>query len=358
MRLMQTFTFYDRYLAEFCARHPELEALDYENQMRLLRLDGFAAGQILTPVLPDLGYETFLAVMNYLPAQGRWAMEHGLSAPRSRQEQLALLARQVEEFRPDILYLGDPILTDGRWVRSLTWKPRLVVGWRQAEIPPGTDWQGYDLMLSGDEAYRKTALALGARASEPYRPGFPGFLADLVADVPEQNDVVFTGQITRDHGSRLRCLSDLAKAAATGEPPFGLALFLAAHSPVPEELSRLDQGARWGLDMYRCLKAGRIVLNVHIDLTVPGVNFRIIETAGVGGFLLTEAGPELNSLFAPGREVETYTGIGELVEKIRHYLDRPAERKAMARRAQERCLRDHCMEARAAWFNEIMRSHL
>lgn len=357
MRLMQTFTFYESYLHNFYRHHPDLIQRPYDEQMAVLRQDGFCAGQILTPYLQDHGFETFLAVSNFLPAQFRWAEDHGLKRPTTWSELMAVTAAQIETFKPDVLYLGDPLLTDGRFVRGLSWKPRLTLTWRQASIPQGTDWRGIDLLLSGDESCRKRGLSLGVPAAEFYRPGFPTFIADAVRHEQKQWDVVFTGQITGEHLQRLTVLERLARLRSDGRLPIDIGYFLACQDErvLPEAVRTLNKGAVWGMEMYRTLRRARMCLNVHIDITGQGVNFRVLESAGCGTFQLTEDSPSLAAAFTPGDEVGVYRDFDHLVESVTHYLDHAHEREAIAERGQRRCLADHGMEGRAAYFADMIR---
>ena len=56
--------------------------------------------------------------------------------------------------------------------------------------------------------------------------------------------------------------------------------------------------------------------------------------------------------FQPGEEILTYSGIDDLVQKIRHVLRHPDEAQAIRTKGRERSLREHTWEAR---FNKIFR---
>ena len=79
--------------------------------------------------------------------------------------------------------------------------------------------------------------------------------------------------------------------------------------------------------MYRLLRDARISLNRHIaEAEGHANNMRLYEATGVGSLLLTDEGSNLAELFEPGREVVTYAGVDDLVEKARHYLAHEDER--------------------------------
>jgi spore maturation protein CgeB len=79
---------------------------------------------------------------------------------------------------------------------------------------------------------------------------------------------------------------------------------------------------------------------------------RDFEIPMSGGLYLTEDHPELAYAFHPGEEILTYSGIDDLVQKIRYYLQHPAEAEILRQRGRKRALRDHTWEAR---FEKISR---
>jgi len=70
------------------------------------------------------------------------------------------------------------------------------------------------------------------------------------------------------------------------------------------------------------------------------------------GLYLTEDHPELCRAFQPGKEILTYSGIDDLVSKIKYYLAHPAEAEAMRKKGYERSIREHTWEMR---FTRIFR---
>jgi spore maturation protein CgeB len=360
MRFLQIASFYPNYLNDFYRRHPKVALGAFDVQLKAILEDGFSAVHLLAPYMNGCGFEATLIIANALQAQARWALDHGLPAPSNHQELRALVAKQIEIIKPDILYLIDPITYDGRFLAGLSHQPKLVMGWRAANIPAGTTWRGFDLMLSSDEGCRRRALELGATRVASYRPGFPREIAERVADTPKSSDIVFCGQMTGEHQHRMTSVVQLLNdIKASRECTTALHMGLSADPRIPDSLRQLDRGAVWGMDMYRAVRAGRIAPNFHIDLAASkGQNMRILETVGVGTFLLTEHDPELNEKFVIGREIETYANQGELLEKITYYLDHADEREAIAKRGQQRCFADHSMQQRAKILAELIAEHL
>ncbi len=83
----------------------------------------------------------------------------------------------------------------------------------------------------------------------------------------------------------------------------------------------------------------------------PGVNqikLRDFEVPMAGGFYLVEQAPDYNELFKPGVEVETWHTPDELLDKIKYYLDHPAERALIAEAGRKRASAEHTWPHRFA----------
>jgi SAM-dependent methyltransferase/predicted O-methyltransferase YrrM len=366
LRFLQVHTFYESYVSDFYRQNPGRANLPYDDQVKALVADGFSGIHLFAPYLSGRGYESHLVIANNLHAQRRWLQEQGGTA-KSLQDVVRL---QIERIRPDVLYLSDPITFDGRFLQTLSWTPRLILGWRAANIPADTTWRGFDLMLSSLSGIREAALRLGAREAAHFFPGYPAWINREIRDAVREFDVVFSGQWTEaQHPRRNAYLTAVAAAARTSG--FRCGLFLSGETAkLPPEVARYALPGRFGVAMHRALRSGHIALDArgNIGMTgVPGLsdlagnetaNMRIFEVTGSGTFLLTEHHANLPATFTPGVEVETFSSERELLDKIRHYLAHPDEREAIARRGQERCLREYSMDARAAVLDELIRSTL
>jgi hypothetical protein len=359
MKFMQVHTFYEQYLKDHYTGHPGLDDKPSLEQTEQLLEDGFAASHMFTPYMSGHGYQTRLVIANNIFAQGKWLRENGVTLDNVEDWLHEVVIRQVNEYRPDVLYLTDPINFDAKFLNRLSFKPKLVLGWRAAEIPRSTDWSGFDLIISNYNLALEIAPKLGAKESAFFMPGFPGRVAGQVAQQPKAYDVVFTGQLSISHARRYAILNEVAKLPPQDGRPLSLAYYIGnRHDPKAGAYS-CDKGAVWGMDMFRALAGGKIVLNSHIDIANGQVgNMRLFEGTGVGSLMLTDYEDELSRYFEPGREVETYRSMGELAEKIYYYRDHDQEREAIALRGQERCLRDYSMEKRAGELAALLSKHL
>jgi cephalosporin hydroxylase len=360
MKFLQVHTFYDQYLQNFYQRHAYLANESFSEQIQQLIKDGFGGGHIFPPYLRQAGYDAQLIIANNYVKQSRWLIENNVSLQNPQQWFFEIVRQQIEHFKPDVLYFGDPISFDRKFVDWLSWKPELVIGWRAAPVASTTDWSCFDILLSSASVCLDIARELGAKNCEYFYPGFPSFIANDVESQGIEWDVVFSGQWSALHSRRNAYLQAISKAPLLGRGDFSIGYFLAADpGNLPAGIAMHNQGPRWGIEMYRALRSGKICLNAAIDMVnLEAPNMRLFEAAGVGAFLLNEAQSRLNNFFEIGAEVETFSGESELIEKINYYLNHPRDREEIARRAQARCLTDYSMERRAAALHEIIQSHM
>ncbi|HIF21046.1 MAG TPA: glycosyltransferase family 1 protein [Gemmatimonadetes bacterium] len=76
------------------------------------------------------------------------------------------------------------------------------------------------------------------------------------------------------------------------------------------------------------------------------VTMRVFDALACGAFVLAEYSDDLARLFEIGTEVESYATLEQLIEKVQHYLDNPAEARTIAYNGRARVLRDHTIAQR------------
>jgi spore maturation protein CgeB len=100
--------------------------------------------------------------------------------------------------------------------------------------------------------------------------------------------------------------------------------------------------------MYQVLRRSRITLNSHIDLAGREAgNMRLFEATGAGAFLLTDFKDNLNTLFAPDREVAVWRSIDDCLNAIDHHLGDDDGRAQIAGAGQARTMAQHTYRHRA-----------
>ncbi len=400
MKLAYLTTVYPAYLEQLYARHPGLERRPWAEQHQAIDADVYGWLGVWPRALAPLGYEVFEVLLNAPPLLRAWGAGRDLD-PGVRLEDIAI--EQVRAFAPEVLWYdhADDALLER--LRAAAPSIRRVLGWVGSWVPEGSSYPGNDLTLScapeSVEALRRRGVPA---AVLPH--GFDERVLPGLIERPPRHDVTFVGQITHGapiHVHRERLLDALrrevevtlfspsaggrwerprawarraAYAGAQAARRVGVPATLLGgipalrhaltwrtppRGPLPEGLRRALRPARFGREMFQTLRDSRITLNIESGSTTRhSSNMRLFEATGVGACLLTDRTEGLAELFEPGREVVTFDGLAECVERIRWVLAHPAEREAIARAGQARTLRDHTYAQRAQRLDAIVRGVL
>lgn len=371
-RFLHLHTFYPDAITHLYERTPDLKLRSYNQQMEAIIEDAFSAIHIFTPYLSQMGYETQFIVANNPFSQEKWLKENNVPLRNPNNWIKDITKAQIEAFKPDVLYTCDSTTFDSAFFRSLDYRPKVIMGWRGADISESLDWTEYDVILSGLPALLEQAKIQGASHGEFFFPGFPIHITQQVAHIQPRFDVVFTGSwTTHQHHQRNSYLRYIAQQSHTPEHNYSVMYYLAGRpQDMPSDLKEHLGVPRFGLSMHKLLRKGRINFDARSAIRLVGnnhavdlgkdhtINMRIFETLGTGCFLLTEYFEGLKRYFEPGKELETFSDKGELLEKIRYYLDHPSEREAIAQKGQLRCHSDYSMEQRVIEFDHIIKKHL
>jgi tetratricopeptide (TPR) repeat protein len=369
---LQIHTYYEEYLHKLFQERSDLLNLSFDDQMETLIGDGFTGTHIIAPYLRDMGFPSKLIVANCIYSQKKWLEENTekLKYIQSNNIIQEITRAQIEMYKPDILYFGDPITFDSKFITTLSYKPKFIFGWRAAPIPYGTDWSTYDLILSNIKGIREIALKLGAKRAEHFMVGFPSHMLETIGEVKAEYDVCFSGQWSWGHEKRNLLLSKLCQTS-TKQHKFTFAPYVmhGPNPPIDPELAKINKGSRFGRGYYESLRTGRICFDCRgsaiglidpitkecIDLAKDeGGNARLFEATGMGAFLLTEHFDNITGFFEPGKEIETYKTEEELFDKISYYLDNPQKARDIAHRGQQKCLTEFSLEKRAVEFHDII----
>lgn len=355
MRILQIISFYDHYLRQIYRRVPDLSTRTYAEQLEYLLDDGFSSGHLLVRQLRELGVKAELLIPNALSLQAAWAQERGLS-PATRTQPEEILKAQIGWFQPDVIYCQDPYVYGASLLTAACKRCPRILGWwaRPHTDPPNL--AGYDAVLTSDTACCERVLAWGARHAVHFAPGFPEWVADAVSGQSETEDLVFCGSIGANHRNRAATLISVARLMRSARPGVRLRYYTdwPVDLPCPPDIASLLSPPVWGMEMFKALRRARLVVNVHADISADlYANMRTFEALGTGTLLLTEDSPYLQAIFQPSKELEVYSGPGDLVGKALNLLDAPERRRMIAHAGQERCLREHGMRRRAQEFIEI-----
>lgn len=373
LRVMQADSFYSAYLTQFYQNSSHLAQADYKTQTESLFRGGFSAIHALAPYLANIGCVTDYSISNCLPLQKSWAQEHHIPFSQDAATwEKDMLRQRVAWFKPDVLYIADPILFDAQFLASLSFQPRCIVAWRAADIPFGIDWTGYDIMLSGLPRLLALAESLGVKKGVMFQPGMPPWIARAVETIPQDTDVVFVGSISpSQHVHRLALLDTIAQAATQYGFSFAAHLLCNPGCLTPA-LRPFVRPPVFGLEMHKALRRGRIVIDdrAYHGLVMPDgskklnlggddtSNMRLFEGTGGGSLVLTEALPGVARYFEPGTEIATYTSHSHAVEQIVYFLQHEEECTRLAKAGQKRCLGEWNIMNCVKQFMDIVRSAL
>jgi predicted SAM-dependent methyltransferase/glycosyltransferase involved in cell wall biosynthesis len=374
LKFLQVHTFYSAYLDNFYSRY-SISGMKYREHLNTLLSDGFSSVHLIAPYMSGYNYDSKIIIANDLRLQSKWLNEAD-NRNQFNGQLIDLLKMQIEEERPDVLYLSDPITFDSRFIRKLNYKPSMIVGWRAADIPEGTDWSEFDLILTGLSRMLEIAKELGAKKGEYFFPGCPK-LDSVNAQLKDRtNDLVFCGSWTSDqHTKRNDYLLHLAEYCIRHNDPFRFKLFLSG------EIEKLNPAVRkynnpsiFGNQMYQVLSNSKITFDSRGEIRhkkstggihgfediakEESINMRIFEATGCGSLLIAEEQKNIHKYFEPGKEIVLFNGKKDLIDQIKYYLSHEDERQEIANNGHLRCVNEYSLEKRAGELDKIIRNNM
>jgi spore maturation protein CgeB len=111
-------------------------------------------------------------------------------------------------------------------------------------------------------------------------------------------------------------------------------------------------------DKVRAVRAARIALNTLHYAEVNSLNCRAFELAGCGAFQLITQRNVLSEHFIVGEELDSFSSVDDLIDKIRYYLERPELTAQIAQRAHVRAHSEHSYERRLQTIFDVALSRV
>ncbi len=371
LRILQLTTMYTPYMNELYSKNSELKQQKYIEQLNFIIRDGYNAIHLFTPYL--FGCETLLVFANCTFLQSKWYEENYTGNDKYEHRtlnEIELARLQIEIFRPDVLYIAPSLQYDGRFIRSLKFRPPCIIGWHAANLPLTTDWHGFDAIASGLPKLLEVAKSLGASQGILFNPYMPDWIPKCLGEVEKDIDVVFAGSFMPGiHDERKLFMEKVAEAALSFG--FSLAIYVDCDPLFVKETMRpFIKPAVFGFDMYKALSRGRIVIDKNVDcyallpngekmmnlLENENIKMRLFEATASGALLLTDAASGLRRYFEDGKEVVTHTSVEDAIDKINYYLNNENERLAISKSGKERCRTEWNTKKGAQMFLEIAQS--
>lgn len=353
-------TYYPEFLKTAYARTPALATMPFEQQRSEVLSLEFGQSDAYSRGLRALGCTSEDVICNADAMQQQWAKEHGLEPSGNVHDQRRqIVAAQIDYARPDVVFafewhpLGDAFLAD---VKP---KTKLVVGQVASPLHDNRTYGAYDLMISSFPPLADYFNKVGIKA-EYMRLGVDGRVIGRLQALPYKYDVTFVGGFAPSHIERINWLEKLLQTRPVDVFGYGV-----DSTPPASPIRSHHRGEVWGRDMYKVLQQSRITLNRHARISIRGKtdtsyanNLRLYEATGAGTCLFTEDHSNLEDMFDADREVVTYRGFEDCVEKLEYYLSHDDARETIAGAGRLRTLREHTFERRMEELLSILRMYL
>lgn len=339
--------YYDNYLQYFYNKNAGLDEKPYESQMEAILDDCFVSWGGLTRYFKQLDADNCLLIPNCRELQTAWAKENNVGFNED-DWQFSIPIQQIKKLRPDILYLGSMFDYYGEFMDEVRNYTKNVFGWISCVIPSGTKYHKLDLILSSLPSLVEKFKREGIN-SEYLNSSFDASILNKLAQPLKQDiDFSFIGSITGHHQNRIYFIKELLSKTS-------LQLFarnvkalnngnILQRTLSKNKYTRRNKGDVYGLDMYNILQRSKITFNKHIDMSNEYIgNARMFEATGAGTLLLTDGLSSPNKVFKDD-EVVYYDTVDEAIEKLNYYLQHEEERIKIAKKGQERTLREYNCE--------------
>lgn len=366
MRIFIIQTYYPSFLKGFYLKHPEVLKKPYAEHLHAIMNEQFGTADFYSKNLALLGHIAQEFVVNNEDLQKQWARENNITYSRgsftsipklrhlfkSNWKEKILLA-QIKHFKPDVVYSHNLSILSVGTLKKIKKECRLLVGQIACPLPDSKYLEQYDLILSSFPHFVKKFHSMGI-ASEYFNLGFEESILSTLQKEPKQYNVAFIGSFDNKHAATIELLEYTCRKTPVDFWGPGITM-LSEGSPIRKNY----HGEVYGTAMYRTLARTKIAINRHIDIAENYANnMRLYEATGVGTMLITDAKDNLETLFKPGVEIETYRTKEELTEKIEYYLSHDDEREKIARAGQARTLTDHTYKKRMADLAAILSNYL
>lgn len=393
-------TFYRDYLADYYAKNDNITGKSYSEQYDHLMNDSFAWANFYQIHLRKLGVDAHEIIFNALPLQKEWAVEHSVNL-----EGKDLLIEQLKRIKPDVVFFQDSNIFNGDWIDYLKEEvPSIknVAGWcchpvtnEQLKLYKNFDYNFVcsplfakkfkDAELKNyilQHAFEKSILEKIELNNDAAACDFL-FIGSLIESEDFHNYRTKIIEALLESGLNLKLYSKILidnpflllmkqntyiiskiliklglKDVVLSNDSFRKVAQLREIPRNPKFSKKLINLARepiYGLKMFQQIANSKITLNIHGGVAGDyAANSRLFESTGVGSCLITDWKKNLNEIFKTDEEVITFKNTNECIDKVRWLLNHPTERINIARKGQQRVLKDHSFEARANLLNEII----
>jgi spore maturation protein CgeB len=346
---------YPGFLKSLYDKYPNWKDLSYSQLKDNWSKELFGHSNFYSKHLNSLGWKTKEVIFNDTSMQSRWLKESGVvvKIPFLNSKK-RIFWRQVEDFKPDIVYMHNFSILNVKDLKKLKKKTRLVVGQIACPLPANKEvLKQYDLIISSFPHYVEKFESWGIN-SEYLKWCFEGSITREIKSKKKKYDVVFIGGFSHHHSKGNKVMESLARNVRVDFWGYGV------DSLPPLSLIRKTyHGQAWGKDMFKIFSQAKIVVNRHIGVSENiANNMRMFEVTGMSALLITDHKANLSDFFDVGKEVISYKDDKTLISSVKYYLKHDKERERVARLGQKRALKDHTYKVRMKELSKMLSKHL
>jgi len=311
--------------------------------------------------LRKLGHEAMDVYANLSPMQQAWARENRVTydlrdqilrmrkrfgvipwpqLEKNRQWVGEILAAQIREYRPDVIYSHSLDYLNSSVLRAAKGSYRMAIGHQISGLPT-EDITAYNLLLSVHDQQAEYWRSQGMR-SETMHLAHDHFSLKYLHNGPKKYDISFFGDLTVSDSRMMRLLNSLCRKHKVFIWGRG-----ADRYPRGSAIRKAHQGPVWGLSRFQVMQDSKIVLLSRTE-PLQGEAFEslLFSATGVAALTICDADAHVDDLFKAGKEILTYRTPEQCLVLADYYLSRDSERNKIAQAAQARTLAQHTYMSR------------
>lgn len=401
-KILKVTTFYNNFLKYYYHNNQEIKKEKYAIQYRHLMDQCFAYSDFFSKNFRKIGIESYDIILNATPLQDAWWKEFG------KEYTSDIFIEQLKYYKPEVLIVQDTLWFDIKYInyiRNEIKSIKLIIGFCCFPIPKEhlKIFKVYDFILACSPQFVHILKQNNIKTYEFNHSFEESIIQKLRPIEKDSNKLIFTGSFISSssyHDDRLKLVEfllqsgidlDIYTSAKNEAFSYYLSKYTAYYfanilkkigldkinqrikplkkvrvldsSPKKAKYSKVfikkTQPPVYGIEMYRKLKQANMVLNVHGGIAGDyAANVRLFEATGIGSCLITDYKKNIKSFFDPGYEIVTYENPDECIEKIHWLQNNPEAANDIAIAGQKRTLRNHTIQNRVLYLNNIIKENL
>ena len=303
-------------------------------------------------------------IVNDYQLQKKWINENSKFF-LNENWQLEYLKKQIEYYKPNVIFVNNPSLNQSFYEMILSYKVRLIT--YDGICSHNKNLINYsDLIIS----CLKSTCDFYSKFNKKvfYMPhGFDNRILNNFGGNEKKYDTVFIGNIRNiNHSKRVDLLDKVLSKTNIkiwiGDEKkntlnnnlnkilniknFFINFKRINHIIKIKKIFRKNSGQIYGMRMYNLFDQSKIILNNHIDKSAnEAANSRLFEGTGVGSCLVTDFKKNIFNFFSED-EIVLFNTYEEAVEKINYLSKNPKVAEEIALRGMKKVQTKHLLEDR------------